>query len=263
MTSPRAAAQVHSRQRIRRGSSPRDSDAAGRQSLTRQSGQRTRLRESGSSAGPMAARRRSIGSAGASWPIEATTRRSSSRGMRVVAEAMLSSAPAESRMRSRADVAVLDTSTSSAPDDRQVLALPSSDLSRPADGSNARPPGASGPMRASCSRIAGLTRMPAARVALPMQRCRRPSADTAPVRALGSAKRSRGWGGPDDPDRGKGVARAERSLERKQSWRAAAAHAWMWAKPGAAGAGIIVSSGQPDAVASKHSARFAGTRSVG
>ena len=43
--------------------------------------------------------------------------------MRVVAEAMLSSAPAESRMRSRADVPVLDTSTSSAPDDRQVLAV--------------------------------------------------------------------------------------------------------------------------------------------
>jgi hypothetical protein len=36
--------------------------------------------------------------------------------MRVVAEAMLSSAPAESRMRSRADVPVLG------PDDRQVVA---------------------------------------------------------------------------------------------------------------------------------------------
>ena len=40
-----------------------------------------------------------------------------------------------------------------------------------------------------------------------MQRCRRPSADTAAVRALGSAKRSRGWDGPNDPDRGVAIVR--------------------------------------------------------
>lgn len=117
MTSPRAAAQVHSRQRIRRGSSPRDGDAAGRQSLTRQCGKRTRLRESGSSAGPIAACRRSIGSARSSCPVEAMTRRSSSRGCK------LSPRRCSALRPPNRECGLGPTCPCSAPDDRQVVAV--------------------------------------------------------------------------------------------------------------------------------------------
>ena len=56
--------------------------------------------------------------------------------------------------------------------------------------------------------------------ALPMQRCERLPADAAAVRALVSAKRSHGWAGPDDPDRGQrhseagAAARAEAAVAR-------------------------------------------------
>jgi len=146
LTSRRAVRQVHSRQRIRRGSSPRDGDAAQRQRLTRRSRKRTRFRDGATSAGPMAARRRSIGSARASWPVEAMTRRSSSRGMRVVrrGDAQLRARRIANAISGRRARARPPTIVRSSP-------LPASNLSIPADGSDARPPGASGPTRASCS----------------------------------------------------------------------------------------------------------------
>jgi hypothetical protein len=70
--------------------------------------------------------------------------------MRVVAEAMLSSAPAKSRMRSRADVAVLSPRRSSG---RRRCPRPTFRY-LPTE-AMPRPPGASGPTRASCSPNAG------------------------------------------------------------------------------------------------------------
>jgi hypothetical protein len=155
LTSRRAVRQVHSRQRIRRGSSPRDGDAAERQRLTRRSRKRTRFRDGATSAGPMAVRRRSIGSARASWPVEAMTRRSSSRGMRVVrrGDAQLRARQIANAISGRRTRAQPPTIVRSSP-------LPASNLSIPADGSDARPPGASGPTRASCSPKGGTRRRP-------------------------------------------------------------------------------------------------------
>jgi hypothetical protein len=67
-------------------------------------------------------------------------------------------------------------------------------------------PRPSGPQESRQSPIAGCHENSCGNGALRMQRYRRLPAETAPARSLGSAKRSRGWAGPDDPHRGKGAA---------------------------------------------------------
>jgi hypothetical protein len=82
--------------------------------------------------------------------------------------------------------------------------LPSSDLARTADGSNARPPGASGPTRASCSPNAG----PAARRGVPMRYPGR--AHRGACGSLSPLRRS--------PSRSRGRMHKRRDRCRQQAW---------------------------------------------
>jgi hypothetical protein len=84
-----------------------------------------------------------------------------------------------------------------------------------------------GPAESRQSPIAGLTRTPAERARYLCSAAAVCRLTRRPYGRSDRAKRSRGWAGPDDPDRGIAKAPPEQAGEPKQSCRAQAAHAWM------------------------------------